>query len=197
MSRALRIGVFGGTFDPIHETHLSLARTALSQATLDRVLFVVSAVPPHKRAAVTLGPEERFALVSAALAGEPQMEASRIELEREGPSYTADTLELLAAAHPGAELFLILGMDATNDVPRWHQPERILARAKILTAGRPGQQLVIPPLLEGRCQVLEFPEQPVSSTEVRARLARGESVAGLLPPAVIAMIEEHGWYRNE
>ncbi len=197
MSHAPRIGVFGGTFDPIHNTHLNLARAALSQAALDKVLFVVSAVPPHKRAAVCLGPEERYALVEAALLGEPRMDASRVELDREGPSYTADTLDLLAAANPGADLFLILGMDAVCDLPKWHEPARVVARATILAAARPGQDTTIPPLLHGKCARLDFPEQPVSSTEIRARLGRGEPVAQLLPPAVIAKIASEGWYRND
>lgn len=196
MSHGYRIGVFGGTFDPIHNTHLNLARAALRQGPLDKVLFVVSGQPPHKRTVVHLGAEDRYTLVCDALLTESNMEACRLELDRTGPSYTADTLEALAIAMPDAALFLILGMDAVRDLPKWRDPERILRQACILAAARPGQDTTIPALLEGKVRLLDFPEELVSSTDIRDRISRGESVAHLLPHAVLMRISVNDWYAN-
>lgn len=197
MSDARRIGVYGGTFDPIHQTHLDIAQAALIQAGLDRVLFVVSATPPHKRHLVHVSAEDRFALVQAALTrlGEPGFEASRIEIDRGGPSYTVDTLRALRAAHPDAELSLIIGADALVDLPRWHDPEGILTLAHLLVAPRPGfAPEALPELLHGRYTMLGFTETPVSSTEVRAALARGDNPESLVPPGAAALVCEKGLY---
>lgn len=194
MSAPRRIGVFGGTFDPLHNAHLSLARAALRQAGLDEVLFVVSAAPPHKRGEVSLDAESRYAMVEAALRDEPQMHASRIEIDRGGPSYTAVTLERLQAEHPGARLYLILGMDAVRDLPQWHRPERILELATVLAARRPQAEADLPAILRGHCEILDFEEQPLSSTEIRARLASGRDVKDLLPVEVLGLINQRGWY---
>lgn len=193
MSTPQRIGVLGGTFDPIHKAHIALASAAMQQANLDRVLFVVAACPPHKRGYVRLDAEQRYELVQAALAGEPGLEPSRIELDREGPSYTADTLAQLQEQHPGSELFLILGMDAVHDLPRWHQPEMILHRAHILAAVRPGFSGPLPEMMAGRTELLTFEPWPVSSRVIRAQLESGEMPA-VLPAAVWQRIQEKGWY---
>lgn len=197
MSAPQRIGVFGGTFDPLHNAHLSLARAALEQAGLHEVLFVVSAAPPHKRGEVSLDAESRYAMVEAALRDEPRMHASRIEIDRGGPSYTAVTLERLQAEHPGARLYLILGMDAVRDLPQWHRPERILELATVLAARRPQADAALPAILRGHCQILDFDEQPLSSTEIRAHLALGRDVHDSLPPVVLALIKKNGWYSGE
>jgi nicotinate-nucleotide adenylyltransferase len=197
LSAPRRIGVFGGTFDPLHNAHLSLARAALRQAGLDEVLFVVSAAPPHKRGEVSLDAESRYAMVEAALRNEPGMQASRIEIERGGPSYTAVTLERLQAEHPGARLYLILGMDAVRDLPQWHRPERILELATVLAARRPKADAELPPILSGHCEILDFEEQPLSSTEIRARLASGRDVQDAIPAAVLALISKNRWYAGD
>ncbi|MCC6695900.1 MAG: nicotinate-nucleotide adenylyltransferase [Candidatus Hydrogenedentes bacterium] len=193
MSRTGRIGVFGGTFDPIHNTHLDVARAAIEQASLDRVLFVVAGNPPHKHNATFASAEDRFALVSAAVASEPRMEASRIEIDRPGPSFTADTLAALKEAFPDSALSLIIGMDALVDLPRWRAPKRILSLARILVVPRPGNWL-IPDAVKGHYDVLTFTSSDVSSTEIRRRIAVGESVDALLPPAVLRYIEDRGIY---
>lgn len=195
MSDPRRIGVFGGTFDPIHNTHIAIARAAREQANLDLVLFVVSANPPHKRGATLAPPEDRLALVRAALAGEAGMEASRIELDRSGPSYTADTLAELQARYPSASLYLIIGMDSLIDLPKWKSPERILGLAHLLVVPRPGRRQV-PASLAGRYSMLAFEEAEDSSTEVRSRIAAGEPCDDLLPRAVIDLIQERGLYRE-
>lgn len=195
MDKAKRIGVFGGTFDPIHKTHLDIGRAAVKQASLDRLLFVVAADPPHKRHATFATPEDRYALVEAALAEEPDMAASRVELDRPGPSYTADTLLLLKSQHPDATFFLVVGMDALIDLPRWRSPSRILSLAHLLVVPRPGQW-DIPASVEGHYELLDFLRTEVSSTEVRRRIAAGEPLDDLLPPAVARLIEERGIYRS-
>lgn len=193
MNSTARIGVFGGTFDPIHNTHLEVARAAIEQASLDRVLFVVAGNPPHKHNATFAAAEDRYALVQAAVAAEPFMEASRIEIDRPGPSYTADTLSALKDAQPGSALSLIIGMDALVDLPRWRSPKRILSLARILVVPRPGDWQ-IPDAVKGHYDVLSFTSSDVSSTEIRRRIAAGESVDALLPPAVLRYIDDRGLY---
>jgi nicotinate-nucleotide adenylyltransferase len=188
-----RIGIFGGTFDPIHNIHLEIARAALEQGELDRVLFMVSARPPHKRTRECASPEDRYAMVAAALVHEPGMQPSRMEIDREGPSYTVLTLRQLRQEYPEAELYLILGVDALADLPKWKESEAILKMAKILAVPRPGHY-VIPAELGGHYRMLEFPEAPVSSTEVRHRIAEGEPLDTLVPWGVRQYILEKDLY---
>jgi len=189
-----RIGVYGGTFDPIHTTHLDIARTALRHAHLDRVLFIVAARPPHKQGEVFAEAQDRLELVRAALADEPAMEASRLELDRSGYSFTVDTLDLLQQQYPGAALYLILGYDSLVELPGWRDPEGIFARAHILAAPRPGVLAPVPPMLAGHYDLLPFQEREVSSTDIRARIAAGEEVRAWLPPAVERLIRQKGLY---
>lgn len=190
-----RIGILGGTFDPPHNTHLDIARAALTQANLDVVYFVVSANPPHKRNATCASAEERYALVEAALENEPRMRASRAELERAGPSYTADTLQEFRAAYPDASLFLIIGLDSLVDLPRWREPARILSLAHLLVVPRPGEP-EIPSELQGHYTMLSFTETDVSSTEIRQRIASGEPCEDVLPARVAKQIQDRGLYRE-
>lgn len=198
MAEPRRIGVFGGTFDPIHAAHLAVAQAALTQARLDEVLFVVAAIPPHKQHAVRAGAEDRYAMVAAAVEAlhEPRFTVSRIELDREGLSYTSDTLREIQAANPDAELFLIIGADALGDLPGWHDPTGILRAARLLVVPRPGFSPEDVPELAGRFQLLHFDEVPVSSTGLRAHIAAGKGTVEDLPPAVAAIIRERGLYRG-
>ena len=196
MSELKRIGVFGGTFDPIHEAHIRVAKAALNQARLDKVLFVVAAHPPHtSRGKLHATSEERFAMVQAALADEPAMEPSRVELDRDGPSYTAETLATLKKDYPDADLFLILGLDSLVDLPNWHQPETILAKAHLLVAPRPGTY-DIPQNLENRYTMLDIDPIEMSSTEVRTRAAHHEAYEQLLPAPVRQYVKQHGTYET-
>lgn len=189
----LRLGVFGGTFDPIHCAHLAMARAAAAHARLDRVLFVVSGRPPHKTEGPCASAEERFDMVRAALADEPRFEAVRIEIDRPGPSYTVDTLAALEHQFPGAELFLILGMDSLADLSKWRDPEGIVRRARILAIPRAGW--TPPPSVLGRpYMIIPFPETSLSSTEVRARIAGGRPVNDVIPPRVLDYIRKKGIY---
>jgi nicotinate-nucleotide adenylyltransferase len=193
-----RLGVFGGTFDPIHNAHIAMARAAQSFAALDEVLFMVSARPPHKREEQKTPAEARLAMVEAALAAEPGMRACRLELDRPGPSYTADTLEALHENHPDAALFLVVGMDSLADLPGWRRPDDILRLAHLLVIPRPGEWAA-PPAVAGHYDVVPFAETPVSSTEVRERIAEAgdadeAALAELVPPAVLRIIRREGLY---
>lgn len=195
MSEPRRIGIYGGTFDPVHRTHLDIARAARDFARLDRVLFVVAPHPPHKRGEVFAPAEDRFALVQAAIAGEPGFEASRIEMDRPGLSYTADTLEALHAACPDAALFLIVGADSLADLPGWHRLPDILKHAHLLVAPRGGVDADAPPALAGHYTILPMTPSDVSSTEVRRRAAAGLPIADLTPPQVAERIRQKELYR--
>lgn len=193
----MRIGMLGGTFDPVHNTHLDIARTALKEARLDAVLFVVSARPPHKVGGTFATPEQRMAMVRAALDGEECMDASDVEMNRDGPSYTGETLALLAERYRDAELVLILGLDSLADLPNWKDPESIMTHASIVAAPRPGENVDMPDSLNGKYTLLPFPESDVSSTEIRRRVAAGESIGHLVPRGVERLITQEGIYRGE
>jgi nicotinate-nucleotide adenylyltransferase len=189
----MRIGVMGGTFDPPHDGHLALARAAAAQLDLERVMLVPAAEPPHKPGGATMPATQRMALVRAAVEGDPVLEASSEEIDRPGPSYTADTLERIAGANPGADLWFILGADQLEGFPGWSRPDRIVQIARLAVASRPGagdpaMDFLAGAVAAGRVDVVDMPEIPISSTEVRARIARGEDVSGLVPPAVAAML---------
>lgn len=194
MNRQERIGIFGGTFDPPHRTHLEIARAARDQASLDRVLFMVSGDPPHKHGEVTIDAEDRLAMVAAALNGEPGFEASRIEMERSGPSFTIDTLLELRRLRPEAELYLIIGYDSLLELPRWRRAPEIVQQAHLLVAPRADQTELAAEAFPERYQMLELPPSPVSSTEIRERLLRGEVPGDWLPEAVLRVIRDRGLY---
>jgi nicotinate-nucleotide adenylyltransferase len=197
VSKQERIGVFGGTFDPIHNAHIDIARAALAEAHLDRIIFVVSARPPHKQGGPYASPEDRCAMVAAAVQENPRFEISRVEIDREGPSYMVDTLDEIAKMHPDAALFLIIGLDSFLDLPKWKDPESILSRARLLVIRRPNLSDEAPIPLKGRYDVLAFPETALSSTEVRDRIVAEAPFEDLVPPPVARLIRERGIYRAD
>ena len=184
-----RIGVFGGTFDPVHVGHLAIALAALESVPLDRVLFVPVRRSPLKDRDPLASTADRVAMLETAIASEPRFALSRAELEREGVSYTVDTLEELRSQ---GELFLILGSDALADLARWRAPDRIRELATILVAARPGA-----PELDAMhgARTFDAPRLDISSRELRARAARGMSLRYLVPDAVWEHIKRHGLYR--
>jgi len=199
----MRAGVLGGTFDPVHRGHMALARAAREELGLDEVLFVPAGQPWRKAGRIVAPAEHRLAMLRLALAGEPAFRVEALELERPGPSYTADTLGALAAARPGDELFFIVGEDALADLPNWVRPERILELATLAVARRadvPPAALAAAearlPGLAGRTVWLKMPLVPVSATEIRERVRRGEPVGELVPPPVEAYIHELELYRE-
>ena len=184
-----RIGVFGGTFDPVHVGHLAIALAALESVPLDRVLFVPIRRSPLKDRDPLASTADRVAMLETAIASEPRFALSRAELEREGVSYTVDTLEELRSQ---GELFLILGSDALADLARWRAPDRIRELATILVAARPGAPE--PDAMHG-ARTFDAPRLDISSRELRARAARGMSLRYLVPDAVWEHIKRHGLYR--
>jgi nicotinate-nucleotide adenylyltransferase len=184
-----RVGVFGGSFDPVHVGHLAIALAALESIPLDRVLFVPVRRSPLKDRDPIASVADRVAMLSAAISGEPRFALSRVELERDGVSYTVDTLEALRSE---GELFLILGSDALAELARWRQPDRIRELATLLVAARPGAPEPDP---VHRARAFDAPHLDISSRELRARAARGMSLRYLVPDAVWEHIEKRGLYR--
>lgn len=188
-----RIGVFGGTFDPPHVGHLVAAVNVRHALALDVVLLVVANVPWQKVGARNVTPAaDRLAMVRAAVGDVEGIEASALEIDRGGPSYTADTLAELARRHPGAELFLVLGSDAAAGLPTWDRVDQVRQGATVVVVDRPGGAA---PVLDGwRYERVEVPRLEVSSTDLRARVADGRPLDYLLTPAVIDCIRGRGLY---
>jgi nicotinate-nucleotide adenylyltransferase len=195
-----RIGMMGGTFDPIHLGHLAIADDVRDALALERILFVPAGTPPHKPAAEVTPVEHRVAMVAAAIADNPAFELSRIEVDRAGPSYTVDTVEQLAADH---EVTVILSAETFHELPTWHAPDRLFAAARVAVVPREGYPAPDPAWLsttfpgrEDRVTYVGAPHLGVSSTGIRARIAAGRTVRYLVPPAVAAYIADHGLYRS-
>jgi len=191
---ARRVGVLGGTFDPLHIGHVALATEARHALALDRVLLVVANDPWQKTDRQPVTPaEDRWAVVAAGVGDIDGLEASRLEIDRGGPSYTVDTLAELRAQQPGGELFLIVGADVVGTLPTWHRADDLPGLATLVIATRAGWPA--PPDPPGwRVVHLEVPALDVSSSDVRRRLAEGRPVAALVPPAAMRCIERRGLY---
>ncbi len=188
----MRLAFFGGSFDPFHNGHLSIVRALRERRLCDELLVAPAALSPGKDAPTAAG-EHRLAMAEAALAGLERVAVSDLDLRRDGPSYTVDTLASLRRARPEARLILVIGADAWRDFDDWREPRRILSLAEVVVFPRGGVR-ELPERPGARVHVLEDFEEPVSATELRARLARGEPVADRLPPAVDAYIRRHGLY---
>lgn len=193
--------MLGGTFDPIHLGHVAAARAAIECAVLDRVLLMPSARPPH-RAGALAGAEDRLAMCRLAAAGEPRLEVSDLEMRREGPSYTSDTLAELKRGRPGDELFLILGWDAARLFHTWHEPGRVRDLSSVVVVSRPGtgtpgpEQLALAGLDQARVVMCARPTPDISASRLRGAIAAGEPITDKVPPAVERYIAEHGLYRH-
>jgi nicotinate-nucleotide adenylyltransferase len=191
----MRLGVFGGTFDPPHVGHLVTAVNVRHELALDRLLLVVANDPWQKSGSRHLSPAaDRLAMVQAAIADVDGVEASAIEIERGGTSYTADTLLALHDTHPGAELFLVLGSDAAAGLLSWERVDEVRALATVVVVTRPGAEDGVPPP-GWRWEKVETPRLEVSSTDLRARVVDGRPLDYLLTPAVISCIDERRLYR--
>ncbi|HEX2914106.1 MAG TPA: nicotinate-nucleotide adenylyltransferase [Chloroflexia bacterium] len=202
----MRLGIMGGTFDPIHNGHLLIAQEAGWRLELDRVLFIPTGNPPHKQNHEIASDEHRCRMVQLAIADNPLFELSTIELERQGFSYTVDTLEALHARYgPGTDFYFITGADAAADLLTWHLPQRILELAHLVVAERPGYQLPVAKLQAGlpginlakRLVMLDVPMVEVSSHELRERIARCIPVKYLLPDEVMAYIVQEKLYQGD
>jgi nicotinate-nucleotide adenylyltransferase len=196
-----RIGIFGGTFDPPHLGHLVLAEAAREQLQLDCVLWVVAGQSPLKPQGAATPVDMRLQLVQAAIAGQPSFALSRVDADRPGPHYSVDTAEIIAAQHPGAALYFIMGEDSLRDLPRWHRPADLAARCRLAVFQRPGidtdlsQLAAAIPALTGRVEFVCAPQIDIAASDLRERARAGLSLRYLVPEAVRALIEQHGLYR--
>lgn len=193
MKRAERIGILGGTFDPIHYGHLVLAEEVKEALGLDRVLFVPAFIPPHKSGGHVLNERHRTRMVSRAIRGNPSFELSRIELEARSISYTVETLKTLHRAHPKAKLFFIAGSDNVRELRAWRQIREIFRLCTFVVAKRPRFPLDGVPR---SCRVVEIVLLDIASSDIRERVARGRSIRYLVPEGVRRYIEDHRLYRK-
>ena len=186
----------GGTFDPIHHGHLVAAEEARWALGLDRVVFIPAGRPWQKDRREVTPPELRFEMTKLAVDDNPHFEASRIELDSEGPTYTVDTLRVFRAKEPGAELFFITGADAILQILTWKRPDRALELATFVAVSRPGHDLggLRSMELGDRVVVLEIPALAISSTDIRRRVREGRPIRYLVPDAVASYIAERGLY---
>lgn len=191
---APRIGVLGGTFDPVHVGHLAAAVEARHALGLERVLLVVANQPWQKVGARAVSPaEDRYAVVEAAVADLDGVEASRLEIDRGGPSYTADTVAELGRLHPGAELFVVVGSDVVAELGSWVRREEVRARAVLAVVARPGVPPALPPP-PWRSRVVPMAALGVSSSDLRERAAAGRPLDVLVPAAALHQIRRRGLY---
>ena len=200
----MRVGIFGGTFDPIHCGHLVLAEQCREQCKLDEVWFVPAALPPHKLTVSITSPKSRCEMIEFAISGNPAFRLSTIELERNGPSFTVATLEQLYAQQSSHELFLLIGADSLKDLPQWREPARILELATVVAVNRGDRPLpdrselraVVGAAADRRIVTVTMPGIDISSTDIRSRVHAGRSIRYLVPRAVEMYIHDQGLFRN-
>jgi nicotinate-nucleotide adenylyltransferase len=200
----MRLGIFGGSFDPVHYGHLLLAECCREQCRLDAVWFLPAAVPPHKRDRQLAPAAARIEMLELAIAGHPAFSVSRCEVDRGGVNYTVDTLGHFHAQDAAGELYLLLGADMLYDLPGWREPTRVCELATPIVVRRSGTEPVDLGCLSGevsregieriRRHQVEMPEIGISSTEIRRRVASGLSIRYQTPPAVERYIQTHGLY---
>jgi nicotinate-nucleotide adenylyltransferase len=197
------VGVIGGSFDPIHVGHVSIAREVRERLALDRMAFVPAGQPPHKADKHLTGVEQRVEMVWLAIAGDPHFELSRVDVDRPGPCYSVDTVRLLREAWgEETQIYFTIGADSLVELPTWYRPEELLRLCQVVAVERPGY-----PVDRGIVERL-YPDAPsilyleletpvdVSSTEIRRRVAEGRSIRGMVPEAVERYIHRHGLYRE-
>ncbi len=203
----MRLGIFGGTFDPVHYGHLLLAECCREQCRLDEVRFLPTAVPPHKQGRTMTPVDARIEMLELAIAGHPAFTVSRYEADRGGVNYTAQTLEHFRQQEPNAELFFLVGADMLHDLANWRQPERICELATIVAVRRAGEAgldfeslarvVSLERLADFERHQVEMPEIGISSTQIRGLVAVEKSIRYQTPRAVERYIETHGLYAAE
>ncbi|AXI77535.1 nicotinate-nucleotide adenylyltransferase [Peterkaempfera bronchialis] len=192
-----RLGVMGGTFDPIHHGHLVAASEVASLFALDEVVFVPTGQPWQKSEQRVSPAEDRYLMTVIATASNPQFSVSRIDIDRKGPTYTVDTLRDLRAEHPDADLFFITGADALEQILSWRNAEEMFGLAHFIGVTRPGHTLTNPGLPEGGVSLVEVPALAISSSDCRSRVARGEPVWYLVPDGVVRYIDKRALYHRK
>jgi nicotinate-nucleotide adenylyltransferase len=189
-----RIGVMGGTFDPIHNGHLVAASEVASAFNLDEVVFVPTGQPWHKKAVTAA--EHRYLMTVIATAANPRFTVSRVDIDRPGVTYTVDTLTDLASKYPDADLFFISGADAIVQILSWKEINRVWSLAHFIAVTRPGHQLKLPEAPEGSISVLEVPALAISSSDIRERVPDQKPIWYLVPDGVVQYIGKHQLYRG-
>jgi nicotinate-nucleotide adenylyltransferase len=191
-----RVGLFGGSFDPVHNAHVALAQLALKELALDEVRWI-PAGQPWQKARQLAAPQHREAMVHLAIEGEPGFMLDRCEIKRHGPSFTLDTVRELQAADPDHQWFLILGQDQYAGLHTWRDWRELLSRVTLAVANRPG---VAPQphadVQQAPHEVVALPMMDISSTDIRERIAKGEGISDLVPAAVARYIDQHHLYRG-
>lgn len=198
----MRLGVLGGTFDPPHCGHLILAEVARDELALDRVLWVPAADPPHKQAGEISPPGQRVAMLELALRDNPQFVLSRADLDRPGPHYSVDLMDVLAAEYPQAAFYFLMGGDSLRDLLTWHQPACLIEQCVLVVMPRPGANFDLSALeadlpgLSARVTFLDGPGVDIAASQIVERLRAGRTIRYLVPPGVEDYIEAHGLYRS-
>jgi nicotinate-nucleotide adenylyltransferase len=199
----MRLGIFGGTFDPPHLGHLILAQDAQQQLGLERILWVLTPIPPHKGGQNLTPLEQRLELLQAALAGNPEFELSRVEIDRSPPYYAVETMRLLRQSYPQARLVYLMGSDSLLDLRYWNAPREFVTLCdEIGVMQRPGKVIDVAALeadfpgMAVRLRILQTPLLEVASSQIRRRIAAGERYRYFLPEGVYRLIQERGFYRG-
>ena len=187
----MKVGILGGTFNPVHQGHVMIAQGGQQALGLERILWIPAKLPPMKTVEGDLSPEDRCRMVELAIAGVPTFAVSRLELDREGPSYTVDTLRQLRRDHPQVTWYFLIGSDILPQLSSWREIETALTLATFVVVPRPSAPIGT---LPARVQRLDVPTVDVSSSEIRQRLRAGQSVDDLVPAAVARYIREHHLY---
>jgi nicotinate-nucleotide adenylyltransferase len=195
-----RIAILGGTFDPPHVGHLILAEYAAEAISADRLLIVLAADPPHKTHELKTPVEHRLAMMQRAIVDNPRFVLSRVDIDRPGPHYSVDTVQIIQSEYPGAELYFVMGGDSLRDLPKWRRPAEFIRLCRLAVMRRPGDALpedmhraVLPELAE-RVTMIHAPLLQISSTEIVERLQQGMSARYLVPDAVLEYIKRHKLY---
>lgn len=201
----MTLGILGGTFDPIHQAHLILAELTRERLGLERILFTPAGDPPHKQERRKSPARHRQRLVELAITGNPQFELCPVDLERPGPHYSIDTIRLIREQYAlsADQCFFIIGGDSLRDLPTWHQPQHLITLCRLAVIHRPGYQPELDDLeglvpgLRERLVWVETPQLEISASEIRRRVAQGQSIRYQVPEAVKTYIEEHGLYQEK
>lgn len=192
-----RIGILGGSFNPVHNGHLAVARMAYEYFSLTTVYFIPAYIPPHKQKSVTVSAHHRITMLTRAIANSASFSVWEGEITRGGISFTVDTLHILKEMHPEASLYFIIGSDNLSDLLTWHQYKKIISLVTLCVAHRPGYTMRVPPeLSHARVVPFSSPEWGISSSKIRAYLAQGLSCRYLLPEKVEKYIKKNRLYRN-
>ncbi|MGA9173829.1 MAG: nicotinate-nucleotide adenylyltransferase [Thermoactinomyces sp.] len=192
----MRVGIFGGTFDPIHLGHLLLAEQAMETASLEQVWFIPAGEPPHKQGNEITSAHHRLQMVKLATETNPHFVVNDLEIKRKGPSYTVDTIQILKELTPENDFFLLVGADMVKDLPHWYKIKKILQFVRVIGLGRPGVRAEgLPDFIVDRLQwIPEAIETTISSTVIRQRANLGKSLRYLVPDPVYQYIKEHRLY---